>query len=607
MDRITDTINGFQLYQAFLSGYFQMAGERERMNRMNVFPVQDGDTGSNMVGTLKTVADRLHSCRSAGELLERIAHLSLEGARGNSGMILSQYLNGLARQGKGKKVLTLPELSEILSRSVEEAYGAVEVPREGTMLSVLRVWAEAVKSACSRSGSVEPVMKESLVRAKGALEKTPDQLEVLKKHHVVDAGALGVVSFIEGIVKLGSRGRVSTTRRREILKQDFYGESLLGEEEERRGREALTYRYCTEILLETDRGGREEVKRLLSPLGDSLIVTEGVGRLRVHIHCDEPDRVVSLLRSRGRVIQQKADDMVRQEQIVTAPLGKIALVTDSIADLPRELRDQYQVHMLHHSLIWGEEEYLDRLTITPETFYRMQQERSTFPESTFPGPARTERFFRYLLEHYEGILVLPVSRALSGTWRGFSLAAEKFNGEKKRIEVVDTRLNSVAQGLLVLRLAREAAKGRDLDELTRIAEELRGRIKIFVSVKTFKYMVRGGRVSRIKGLIGRVLNVKPIVSLDGEGRGIALDKSFSSRRLMKKISRIVRRIDGEKGIEEFALVHASDRERGEQFAALASEALGQEPTFITNISPIVGMHAGKGTVALGIIEGGKDD
>ena len=232
----------------------------------------------------------------------------------------------------------------------------------------------------------------------------------------------------------------------------------------------------------------------------------------------------------------------------------------------------------------------------------MQAERSSFPSSSLPTAPQVERYYSYLLEHYEGVIVLAVAGALSGTWKRMSLSAEKFNGAGKRISVVDTKLNSVAQGLLVERVAQAAVQGKNLEELTALAESLRERIKIFVSVKTFKYMVRGGRVSPLQGLAAKILNLKPIVTLDREGKGNAFEKSFSSAGLMKKVASLIQQIDRNKGIEEFAVVHASDRERGDQFSSLVAGIIGREASYITDISPIVGMHSGKGAVAIGIVE-----
>ncbi len=595
-------INGFHLYQAVMAGYSSMEENRERMNRINVFPVSDGDTGSNMVGTVRTIASGLETCRSAGTLLERMADLSLEGARGNSGMILSQYVNGLARLGRGKRELSLCDLGEILGRSVEEAYRAVESPREGTILTVMKAWAEKIRSGCSSHRSLFPVLKEALEAARTALERTPEQLEVLSRHGVVDAGALGFVSFLEGVDRLGETGRIGWEERARVRTGESLSPISSPSDDLHGNGESPAFRYCTEVLLENPSLDRSGLRDLLSPLGDSLIVTEGVNRSRIHIHSDRPDRVVDLLRSRGKVLQQKADDMERQEQIVSRRAGRIAVMTDSIADIPSELLDKYQIHLIPLALVWDGEEYLDRITLKPETFYRLQGERSSFPSSSLPTAAQVERQYSYLLEHYEGIIVLSVSSQLSGTWKRMSLSAEKFNQRERRISVVDTRLNSVAQGLLVRKIARAAMEGKGLEELTALAESLRERVHIFVSVKTFEFMIKGGRVSPLKGALAGLLRLKPVVTLDDKGRGAAFGAAFTPAGLMRKVSRIVADMGNGKGIEEYALVHAADRERGERFSALIEGITGFAPSYITDISSIVGMHSGKGAVAIGIVE-----
>jgi len=144
-----------------------------------------------------------------------------------------------------------------------------------------------------------------------------------------------------------------------------------------------------------------------------------------------------------------------------------------------------------------------------------------------------------------------------------------------------------------------------LEELSALAENLKRRIKIFVGVNTFKFMVKGGRVSPLKGMVAALLNLKPIISLDTEGRGTAFDKSFSAQGLLKKIAVLVKNIQKTRGIEEYTVVHAAAPERAREFASLVETITGKKPTYITDISPIVGMHSGKGAVAIGIFEGAQ--
>lgn len=594
-------INGFQVYHGFLSGYLNISKEKDYINRINVFPVPDGDTGSNMIHTFKTIATRLESRRSVKKVIDHIADLSLEGARGNSGIIISQYLNGLSRHTENKNELTCSDFGRVVNKAVWDAYDAMEDAKEGTILSVIRAWAETIYAESTKSHSIDTLLKAGLLSAREALKRTTDQLQVLKENNVPDAGAWGFVSFLEGMGK-AAREKISLrTAERELEKLQrslseagFVKDHLPGNE--------ITNRYCTEILLQLKTSERTNLKEELRQWGDSLIVSRGRGKQRVHIHTNYPAKVVETLKGSGIILQQKVEDMVRQEQIINKRAGKIGVVTDSIADIPMDLMDKYQVHMINIDLIWDDDIYLDRLTLSPEEFYRQQTERKTFPHTAAPPAARIERLLEYLMEYYEGLIVLPVAKRLSGTWQQFNIAARKYNQDKKRIEVIDTCLNSAAQGLLVYKTAMAAAENRELDDLKRMAEDLKSRIKIFVSVETFEYMVKGGRVSPLKGLLAKILNLKPIISLDSEGNGAAFDKSFSAKGLLRKITKLVNRINDEKGINEYVIVHAAARERAEKFSVLVERIVGKKPLYITDITPAVGMHSGKGAVAVGLIQ-----
>jgi dihydroxyacetone kinase-like predicted kinase len=178
------------------------------MNRINVFPVADGDTGNNIILTVSSIIKRLEISRSAGKTLEKIADLSLEGARGNSGLIVSQYLNGMARNSGEKRALSLPDFGTLVKQAVHDAYRAMESPAEGTILTVLRVWADTIHEESRQPISLKSLFSRGFAAAKKALEKTTQQLAVLREHKVVDAGAWGFVSFLEGIEKLAERGPV---------------------------------------------------------------------------------------------------------------------------------------------------------------------------------------------------------------------------------------------------------------------------------------------------------------------------------------------------------------------------------------------------------------
>ena len=168
----------------------------------------------------------------------------------------------------------------------------------------------------------------------------------------------------------------------------------------------------------------------------------------------------------------------------------------------------------------------------------------------------------------------------------------------KRIEVIDSRQNSGAEGLLVLKAAELIEEGRSLDEIVDAINGLRERTQILVSVNTLEYMVRSGRLSKLSGLAGKLMNLKPVISLDGAGKGIIEAKAFSTRANINKILNLIKSVKTSQGISRYAIVHADDEPRALALREKMMKIMNQEPEYIMNISTIVGMSAGQGCVAV---------
>lgn len=288
--------------------------------------------------------------------------------------------------------------------------------------------------------------------------------------------------------------------------------------------------------------------------------------------------------------------MVHQYRAVHHPVSRIAIITDSIADIPAELIDRYQIHVIPLKILWGDDEYLDRLTISTESFYRYLDSREAYPSSSVPDPLRVEQVFSWLVSHYESVIAIPVGKVLSGTWKVMQRSTEKVATNGYKFTVIDSKLNSAAQGLVVLAAAEDAANGISYEEIiARTEERIRGS-KILVSVATFKYMVRGGRISALKGAIAAMTHLKPIIALDETGKGVAYGASFTKSGSRKKILRHVSKYRA--SIRRYAVVHAAAPEQAAEYAKKVAAVLGMEPEYIMEISPIVGIHSGIGAVAI---------
>jgi DegV family protein with EDD domain len=308
---------------------------------------------------------------------------------------------------------------------------------------------------------------------------------------------------------------------------------------------------------------------------------------------------MATLSAYGRIVEQKVDNMRVQYAASHRPISKTAILTDSIADIPLELVERYQIHVLPMKIIWGEEEYLDRLTMTDKTFYRSLKERKDYPGSSAPDPGRGDQVLSWLSGKYDSIIAISVGKNLSGCWQVLENCANKLRDTGYSVTVVDSRLNSAAQGLAVLSAAMDAENGLEHGVIAERLAATITRARIFVSVASLRSMVRGGRVSALKGFVATALNLKPIVSLDPEGRGKATGTSFSQDASMRKIIRSVRENTG--GIRRYAVVHANASERANRFADELEEALGFKSEYVTEISPVIALHAGEGAVAVAYV------
>jgi uncharacterized protein len=587
-------INGERIYYAFLAGASEIARCKALLNQINVFPVFDSDTGNNLSSTFNYMVDTVKPSRYAGETFRSLADASLSGARGNSGIIMAQFINGLSREIGGQKRLSTRAFGHSVLRAVPYAYGAVSSPVEGTILTVLHDWAEAVHKLGEETNDFVKILLHSLERARQSLKETPAKLKVLKDAAVVDAGAQGFVLFLEGVARLLKTGNLKSLLQESRAAVEIVEplEGISGE---------IHFRYCSEALLTGAGMDHHRIRETVEHLGDSLIVAGTPEKAKIHMHTNHPEEFFFKLMDYGTIVQQKVDDMLKQYQVVHERKYEIALVTDSIADLPQEIMDQYQIHMIPINLQIEGSNFLDKISIKPGQIYSILDQVKEYPTSSQPSFEQVQQLLSYLANHYQSIIVISVSKELSGTFNVFNSVAETLRESGTKISVINSKTNSGAQGLLVLQAAELIAAGVEHDELVRTIEQYIPGTKIFVSVATFKYMVRGGRVSPMKGFVANLLNFKPIVSLDEEGRGVAFANALTRKSNTKKILNIVQSIQEQHPLSKYCIVHAGAPDKASSYQELFTRMLGKAPDYVAEISPIVALNAGLGAVAVGLI------
>jgi DegV family protein with EDD domain len=333
-----------------------------------------------------------------------------------------------------------------------------------------------------------------------------------------------------------------------------------------------------------------------------MVVAGSKSIMRFHIHTDRPQELLEKLRDFGSLTFQKADDMQKQYDIGHHRKWPIAIVTDSSCDLSQEIIDRYQIHMVPMNIFFGDNHYLDKVTIHPEQFYRLLDIEEKYPTSAQPNDKTFENLYSHLASHYDSIIAMHLGKPLSGTFNNSLKSAERISTEfNKKITVIDTKSISGGLGLHVLKAAQMLEVGNSYDEIVEAVASSSSKTKLYAAVKSLKYLVRGGRVSPVKGTIARVLNLTPIISIDGEGNAIQLEKVFSHDAGIEKLLEKIRKLTKENVIWNYVVMHAYSEKKAVWFANEVEKITNKKAVSILNISPVIGVHAGPGTIALAIM------
>jgi len=588
-------MDGRRLYYTFIAGARKVIEHQVELNKINVFPVNDGDTGTNLASTIRAVVDSIHPHRSYKVTADLIAETTLVNARGNSGIIFAQFLYGMSTETGNFKTITIKQFAESIKNSVRYIYEAVANPVEGTMLTVIKDWANYIYENRNRITDFNQLFISSVDVLNKSLLATKSKLAVLAKANVVDAGARGFVLFVEGIIDF-----IANRNLKDLIQ--VKAETALFEKIEESIPEKVDFRFCTEALIKNNSVDNKSLLQLLEKYGNSIVVAGSDKMKRIHLHTNNPAELFNELRNTGTLAFQKADDMIRQSEVVYNRKWKIALVTDSTCDLEQDIIDNYQINMLPININFGENHYLDKITILPEQFYTLLKENKDYPKSSQVNEKSFTNLYSHLASHYDSIIAIHLSDRLSGTFNSSQKAAKAISEElNKPISVINSKNLSGALGLVVLRTAKAIEAGYSHDQVVNMAEKWTKNVRIFVSVKSMKYLVRGGRVSFVRGLIARILNICPIVSIDESGKAFVFDKAFNQRSNMEKVMGYITKISKEKTIWNYIVLHANNTDAAQWYSEKMETLTNKKPASIVNISPIIGANAGIGAASVALL------
>ncbi|MGI9332625.1 MAG: DegV family protein [Gammaproteobacteria bacterium] len=589
-------LDGRRYRQVVVAGADWVRARRDHLNRINVYPVPDGDTGTNMALSLASMAAAVRTTRERD--LSTVARLAAEGctlgAKGNSGVILAQWFLGMSVAFNELTRATAAQVGASLAHATDAVYDAVEKPVEGTILSVMKAVSDEAVNVGGNRHDLGTLMDAIMEAGKAALARTPEQLAVLREANVVDAGAQGYIDFLEGVrgALRGEQAPALTEADLAVALEYAHGDPSEAE---------ITERFCTEVVIRGAGLAEARLKRAFRGQGSALLIVTTGEVAKLHVHTNHPDEVIKIATGFGDIAERKVDDMLAQmrerEAPARAPLiplaeqpDTIAVLCDSTADLSEAVRREHGIEMAPLQVLFGDRVFRDQIDLSTHEFYELLETDSHHPTTSQPPP-------RAFLEAYERVrgdrvsLVLTISAVLSGTRKAAVQAADL--APHPHIEIVDSESAGLGFGMLVLNAARLAGRGASLDVLLEWIAHWKRDTGMLFSLATLEYLRRGGRIGAARAALGSLLSLRPILTFE-DGQVVPLarasgDKDAYDKLVAETESRLPEGTRVRLGFthigecEQLASLEQHLRQRCEVIEVLRSESTGA-----------IGAHAGPG-------------
>ncbi len=562
---------------------------QEEINKINVFPVADKDTGYNLAATLLgvegTISPKNYS--TLRELTEDIKQAAMINARGNAGMIYTGYIVEVLDRIKHLETIDAFHLSLAMKRGIKAARLSINEPVEGTILDV-------VKSAGNKSYQVAKLEKEkNIIKvlekahkvSQTALKETKEKLKVLKENDVVDAGALGFVRILESWIESLKGEPLGSVP--EVVSPDFQPKPA----------EKLKYQYeVVAIFKKTKELNIENLKTDLSSLGDSLDIIEIEDKIKLHIHTSQPEVVRNKFKDFPEV-EIRIEDMAEQlKKIQKKPLG---LVVDEIADLPKEFLEKHNIEEISFTTRFPDGEIItSKEDIYPKMKEALRQGRS-LPTTSAPSFKEFLSAYERAFKKFEKILVITASAKLSGTYSSARIARSTYKKPKKlNIFVFDCFSAEIAEGLVDIKAQELISQGKKMEEVVEKLKEFCPKITLIGSIDDFKYIAHGGRVKLPKMLIKPIyliqkIGIRPLIVLKN-GKLKFLGVKFGRDVIKILVEEIERQRNGQP--IKVAIAHADNFKMAEQLKGALEKLPQVEVLFMSSVSPVVGTHTGPGAL-----------
>ncbi|MGI9199769.1 MAG: DegV family protein [Woeseiaceae bacterium] len=592
-------LDGDTLGLALQSGIHSVIADQTYLNKINVFPVADGDTGTNLSLSMSAALGVLRAPgeKHLGTLLAATADALLDGARGNSGAIMAQFFQGLSDSAGELTRFTTATFSKAVRTGSDYAHDALSNPREGTILSLIAEFANSFESQVkgAEPGNFADVFAQTMPRLDAALARTTGQLDELRKAGVVDAGAKGFVDLISGISKYLQSG--------EMVAMPDVSQLLSAEEMEmpQDTGDEYEYRYCTECIVTGADIDRRKLREALAKLGDSLVLAGSKRKAKIHIHVNDAQAVFDVARSFGDIRGEKADDL-HQQQVSSHNLQKkFAVITDSAADIADSDMDRLDIHMVPCRIQFGKRGYLDKVSITTDEFYERLQSDPNHPTTSQPAPGDFRRQYQYLASHFPDVISVNLTSAASGTYEAARSAAERTDAAGN-VHVINTLNASFGEGLLAVFAAECGAAGLSAKTTIEAVNSLIPHTYTYCVIGDLDCAVRGGRVPNWVKILANTMRMTPVIATTPNGEIKLATCLFGRRNIAARFAKYVAKQTDDSKTTIVGIAHAVSADKLEIVESTLREKLqGIQRIAIGELGTALGVHGGPGTLLISTI------
>ncbi len=567
---------------------------KEEINKINVFPVPDQDTGNNMTKTLQGIKEAIgdKNFKDLSEISEAALDGALTTAQGNAGVIYTGFLAGFLPL-LNKNPVGVKKLAEAFGEGAERARKSIQNPKEGTILDVIDAAAQTLKEESEKEKNIINILKSVTEDAKEALLATREKMEIFRKANVVDAGGLAFLMILESYLE----ALEPTLAKAEAGKEK-------PSEKIRRFVQTLSNRFEVVALIKNPKFDEETIRQKLKGWGNCLDIVRVKDKMKIHIHTDYPEDVKKIMRETGQILNLREEDMAREvvgeESVRRVPIG---IVTDDVAMLLPKIVEKYKIEIIPVRYDWPEEKDLPGENI----YQKMREaEKKGIPatvKTTQINPKQYLEAYQKQLKEFDKVLCITLSSKLSGCYNS-ALQAKEMSENPGKIFVLDSLTAASGQALLVLRALELIQEQREIKEVLEELKKIIPNIHTYLIFEDPKWIEGIGRITHSQAnWVRRIkkINIHPLMEIkDGlVSKGGMMFASSSGETLFKKVFKESKKVRQEGRRIRVVIGHADKPEEAKNLKKLLKLEINVEVPFVALGPTVVCAAAGPGTLIVG--------